>query len=68
MREIAICVALMLVAWGVGTGFSGAAVAVASRPTHCTGIPPSCHVGQIPICLCESQWWESCRWKCVGRP
>ena len=71
IRELALIAALLLTAWLVGSGAAGAVVAVASRPTRCVGLPPSCHIGQEPVCLCKSQWRHSCEWKCVtreGRP
>ena len=71
IREFVFFVAILTAAWLVGLGASGVVFAVASRPTRCVGLPPSCHIGQEPVCLCESQWRHSCEWRCVtreGRP
>lgn len=67
MKDLLAVVAVLLFAWLLGTTASGVVVAVASRPTRCVGIPPSCHIGQEPVCLCESQWRASCEWKCMAR-
>ena len=37
------------------------------RGSCATHIAPICHLGEAPICLCETASDFSCRWQCVRR-
>ena len=34
--------------------------------TQCMGVAPSCHVRQVPMCICMSASRMSCSWQCVA--
>jgi hypothetical protein len=54
----------------LATGFVGAlaAPAVAEQSPPCAGLPPSCHVGQIAICISPDIYDSHAYWACVRRP
>ncbi len=54
----------------LGLGLLGllAPAAVAEQSPPCAGLPPSCHPGQIAICVSPDIYDSHAYWTCVRRP
>ena len=60
--ELKCLLALILLALSAWLALSEAKATEAPRCAH---LAPICHLGAVPLCLCDAAWRSSCEWHCV---